>query len=419
MDQAELFRAIVDICLLIIAAEIATTIGVRLKLPRIMGPLLAGIIFGPYFLGGIIIGNITLIEYNELIFIFGEMGAVLLLFQAGLHMRFRELLKSGFAAFTIAAVGVIVPFGVGLLTSTVLGYSTMTGMIIGGALSATSIAISLKCLGDFNQLGSPEAKLIIGAAIIDDVLALSIASVILGVVSDPSSISALSFFRSIVSTLIVWFVFTAFSSWAIPRFTEYVDRLERFDATNQNLIPIASILLCFGFAGVSGTLGLSPLIGAFIAGMAVAGSRFEEDVAFFVDKLGILFIPLFFILAGAGVNPSSILTGNFLLIGLLGAGAVVSKFVGCGIPASYFLKDRERGLRVGYGMISRGEIGLVISNIGITYGLISDEIYAALITVVFITTILPPFLLRESYLNDPSCVLPASIKSVKNKKRLS
>jgi Kef-type K+ transport system membrane component KefB len=415
VEQAELFRAIVDICLLIIAAEIATTIGVRLKLPRIIGPLIAGIIFGPYLLGGIIIGNTPVIEYNELILVFGEIGAVLLLFQAGLHMRFRELLKSGVAAFTIAAVGVIVPFGVGLLTSTILGYGSMTGLIIGGALSATSIAISLKTLGDFNQLGSPEAKLIIGAAIIDDVIALSISSVILGVASESSSISALSFLRSIIITLGVWFVFSAFSSWAIPRFTEYINRLERFDATNQHLIPIASILICFGFAGVAGTLGLSPLVGAFIAGMAVAGSRFEEDVAFFVDTLGILFIPLFFILAGAGFNPSSILTGNFLLIGLLSAGAVASKLVGCGIPAQYFLKDKERGLRVGYGMISRGEIGLVISSIGITYGLISDEIYAALLTVVFVTTILPPFLLRESYLNDPSCVLPASVRRDGNK----
>jgi len=250
-------------------------------------------------------------------------------------------------------------------------------------LSATSIAISLKTLGDLNQLGSPEAKLIIGAAIMDDVIALSISSAILGIASDPSSISAFSFLRAIITTLGVWFVFSAFSSLAIPRFTEYINRLERFDATNQNLIPLASILICFGFAGVAGTLGLSPLVGAFIAGMAVAGTRFEEDVAFFVDTLGILFIPLFFILAGSSFNPLSILTSNFLLIGLLGAGAVSSKLVGCGIPARYFLKDRERGFRVGYGMISRGEINLVIASIGITYGLISDEVYAALLTVIF------------------------------------
>jgi len=407
MEQTELFRAMVDVCLLIIAAEIATTIGARLKLPRIVGPLIAGIVFGPYFLGGVMIDNTPLIEYNELIYIFGEIGAVLLLFQAGLHMRFRDLLKSGVAAFTIASVGVIVPFGVGLLISSILGYSSMTGLIIGGALSATSIAVSLKTLGDLNQLGSPEARLIIGAAIIDDVIALSISSAILGVASESSSISALSFLRSIIVTLVVWFIFSAFSSLAIPRFTEYINRLERLDATNQHLIQIASILLCFGFAGISGVLGLSPLVGAFIAGMAIAGTRFEEDVAFFIDILGILFIPLFFILAGAGFNPSSILTSNFLLIGLLSAGAVASKFVGCGIPARYFLKDRERGFRVGYGMISRGEIGLVISSIGITYGLISDEVYAALLTVVFITTLLPPFLLRQSYLIDPSSVSPA------------
>jgi len=134
LEQAELFRAIVDICILIIAAEIATTIGVRLKLPRIIGPLIAGIIFGPYFLGGVIIGNAPIIEYNELVFVFGEIGAVLLLFQAGLHMRFRDLLRSGVAAFTIASVGVTVSFGVGLLISSILSYNSMTGLIIGGGI---------------------------------------------------------------------------------------------------------------------------------------------------------------------------------------------------------------------------------------------------------------------------------------------
>ena len=144
--------------------------------------------------------------------------------------------------------------------------------------------------------------------------------------------------------------------------------------------------------------------------MAVAGSRFEEDVAIFVETLGIIFIPLFFILAGAGVNPQTILSADFFLIAILGLGAVVSKLVGCGIPAQFFLNNKEKGRRVGYGMISRGEIGLVISSIGTTYGLISDEIYAALITVVFITTLLPPFLLKQSYMNDPSCIIPDHVK---------
>ena len=406
MEQSTLFRAVVDICVLIIFAELASTIGARLRLPRILGPLFAGMLLGPYLLGGVIIGDKPFIEFTDLILVFSEIGAVLLLFQAGLHMKFSDLLKSGVASFTVALAGVVVPLLFGIAASSLLGYDLLVGMIIGGALSATSIAISLKCLGEYGQLGSQEAKIIIGAAVIDDVLALSIVSVILNIVSDPVNLRFSSMVRSVALTLLVWFLFSAFASRAVPWFTEYVDRLEKLDPIRQNLVPFASLMLCFGFAGVSGLLGLSPLIGAFIAGMAVAGSRFYEDVSEFTENLAVLFVPLFFIVTGSNVNPYAMLSGNFLLIGILSLGAVASKLVGCGIPAQYFLKSKEKGRRVGYGMISRGEIGLVIANIGTTYKIISDEVYVALIVVIFITTILPPILLGDSYLNDPSCVLP-------------
>lgn len=402
MEQEQLFRAIVDICILIIAAELATTIGAKFRLPRIIGPLVAGIIFGPHLLGNLSIFGSPLIEYNDIILIFGEIGSVLLLYQAGLHMRFRDLLNSGLASITVAAFGVVIPFLFGLAISSILGYDLLAGMIIGGTLSATSIAVSLKTLGELNQLGSSEAKLIIGAAIIDDVVALSLASVILSVVSEGVTITTGGFLRSILITLVVWFIFTAFSSWGIPKFTGYVDRLEHLDPVKQNLVPIASILICFGYAGISGLLGLSPLVGAFIAGMSVAGSRFEKEVAHIVEDLGIFFIPLFFILAGAGVNLNLIFSGNFLLIAILSLGAVVTKLVGCTIPARFFLKDKEKGLRVGYGMISRGEIGLVVSSIGLTYGLVSETIYTALIAVIFITTLITPFLLKHSYNQNAS-----------------
>jgi Kef-type K+ transport system membrane component KefB len=399
MEQADLFRAVVDICVLIIVAELTSTIGARFGLPRILGPLFAGVFMGPFMIGGIIVGDRPFIEYSDLILIFSEIGAVLLLFQAGLHMKFSDLMKSGVASLVVASMGVIAPFALGLLASTMLGYDWLVGMVIGGVLSATSIAISLKSLGEFRQLDSPEAKLIIGAAVIDDVLALSIASVILSVISDPVNLRA-SMVRSIVFTLLIWFVFTAFSSKVVPWFTEYIDRLEALDPVKQNLVPLASLMLCFGFAAVSGLVGLSPLVGAFMAGMAIAGSRFHHDVSEFAEHLGVLFVPLFFIVAGSQVNPYAMLTGNFLLMGVLGVVAIVSKLYGCGIPAQWFLKDKERGLRVGYGMISRGEIGLVIANIGTTYGIFGDEVYVALVVVIFITTLLPPFLLKRSYASE-------------------
>lgn len=146
------------ICLLIIVAELTSTISAKLGLPRILGPLFAGVIMGPHLIGGMIVGGKPFLEYNDLILIFSEIGAVLLLFQAGLHMKFSDLLKTGVSSFTVAITGVIVPFIIGIATSTLLGYDLLVGMIIGGALSATSIAISLKCLGEFKQLGSPSSS---------------------------------------------------------------------------------------------------------------------------------------------------------------------------------------------------------------------------------------------------------------------
>ena len=416
LEQTELFRAVVDICILIILAELTSTIAAKFNLPRILGPLLAGVLFGPYMLGGVEIGGTPFLEITDLVLIFSEIGAVMLLFQAGLHMKFSDLLKAGTASLTVAIAGVVVPFTIGILTSSMLGYDLIVGMIIGGSLSATSIAISLKCLGEFEQLGTPEAKLIIGAAVIDDVLALSIASVILSVISDPLSIRFTSVLRSVGFTLVLWFLLSAVTSKLVPWFSEWFDRLERLDPVRQNIVPLASLMLCFGLAGASGLLGLSPLVGAFMAGMAVAGSRFHREVSEFTEHLSVLFVPLFFIVAGANVNPFAMLSGNFLLIGVLSLGAVVSKLVGCGIPAQYFLKDKEKGLRVGYGMISRGEIGLVIASIGKNYGIVTDEVYVALIVVIFITTILPPILLGNSFVNDPSCVLPDYIRDRVRKK---
>jgi len=413
LEQAEIFIAVADICILIILAELASTLNDRLRLPRILGTIFTGILFGPYLIGGVEIGGRAFIEYNELIYVFAEFGAVLLLFEAGLHMKFSELLNTGKASFTVAAVGVVVPFGLGYFASTYLGYSVYVGLIVGGALSATSIAISLACLGEMAQLGSPEAKLIIGAAVIDDVLALSIASVILSMLAHAEPQSIFTILRLLITTVGLWFVLSAVSSRVIPNLMEWIMRLEGLDKVDQSLVSIFALLSCFGYASLAGLLGLSPLVGAFMAGMAVAGSKHHNAVQRFTNNLGILFIPLFFVVIGTQVNPYSVLHGNFLLMAILGVVAVVSKLVACGLPAQYFLGDKERGIRVGFGMISRGEIGLVISSMGITYGIISDEVYTALVVVIFITTLLPPFLLRRSYLSDPSCVLPDNIRDKK------
>ncbi len=395
MDEQALFRVVVDLCLLIVLAELSSTINARLKIPRIIGPLFTGIIFGPNLVGGIVLGGRPIIEFNDLVYIFSEIGAVMLLFSAGLHMRFSELMSIGLASTSVALVGVTVPYFLGLGAAVILGYSWYVGMIIGGSMAATSIAISLKCLEEMDKLETSEAKVILGAAVLDDVLALSLASVILAIIVGGRGVDAFEIMRLLGTTLVVWFLLTIVSSRLLPRIMNWVTKLGEI-----RIVEAVAILLCFGYASLSGRLGLSPLVGAFVAGMAIADSGCLERVKEFVETVEIFFVPLFFVVMGGSMNPRSLFTSDFALISVLSLVAIGSKLIGCGLPATFFLKDRNKALRVGFGMISRGEIGLVIASIGITYRIISNEVYTALILMIFVTSLIPPFLLRRSYLKE-------------------
>jgi Kef-type K+ transport system membrane component KefB len=397
MEQQILFRAVVDISILIALAELASGISAKLKIPRIIGTLSVGILFGPHFIGGLVLGNRPLIEYNELVYIFSEVGAVFLLFGAGLHMTFGELRRSGVASMTVGILGVILPYLLGFGATVFLGYDWKIAMIIGGSMAATSIAISLKSLDEMGQLNSREAKIILGAAVIDDVLALSLASVILSIIVQGAKITLIDIVLSVSKTLLVWFILTAVSVRVIPRLFDYIVMLR---IETGRLLEAFAILVCFSYAAFSGILGLSPFVGAFIAGMAIADSLYHDKIQEFIEKIELLFVPLFFIIMGTSVNPSSILHANFLLIVILCIVAIGSKLVGCGLPCFYLLRDRACAMRIGYGMISRGEIGLVIASIGITYRILPDEVYTALILMIFVTSLIPPFLLKKSYTNE-------------------
>ena len=393
-DQVTIFRSVVNICLLIALAEIASSINTKLNIPRIIGPLATGIIFGPKLIGGIQFFGKPLIEFNELVYVFAEVGAVLLLFSAGLHFTFGELKKSGLTSLAVAVVGVALPYSLGLMASTLLGYGWYIGMIIGGTMSATSIAISLQSLDDMGKLDTEEAKIIIGAAVIDDVLALSLASVILTIIVTPAQMTPSGIVTSLGRTLLVWMVLTLVSVRVIPGFLEWVNKIKD---NSGHLLEAASILVCFSYAAFSGNIGISPFVGAFIAGMAMADSSHIEMINEFITKIEIIFVPLFFIVMGISVDPESILHANFGLIVVLGIIAIMSKLVGCGLPAAWLTENKLCGLRVGIGMISRGEIGLVIASIGVTYNILPAEVYTALILTIFISSLVPPFLLKRSY----------------------
>ncbi len=243
-----------------------------------------------------------------------------------------------------------------------------------------------------NKLKTSEARIIINAAVIDDVLALAVFTVIVSIITGGHAVEPLEALWIVINALVLWFILLVIGTFIIPRL---IDRTVMWKA--KGIVESMAVLVCFGTAVLSASIGLSPLVGAFAAGMAVAGSKAIQRVREFIDKLGLIFIPMFFVVMGSAVDPRAFLTGDFaLFITIIGV-AIISKLVGCGLPATYFLKDRQRGIRVGLGMISRGEMGLVIAGVGLTAGILTEEIYAAMIAVIAVTAILPPIFLRRSY----------------------
>ena len=392
-------RAIVTICILVFSAKVLGEIFSWRKIPSVLGELSAGIILGPFALGSIIAVNGTsIIQINEIVLAFGEIGGILILFVAGLEMTFRDFRKVGTAGFVIGTVGVIVPFILGYGLSLALGLGTITGLVVGAALVATSISITALVLQELNRSRNIESRMMISAGVIDDVLGLAILGVIVSFISTSTPITAINVVVVILTSLGLWLALTVFAAFILPKIIDF------FSKGSEATTEAAATAACFGASALAAVLGLSPIVGAFAAGMAVASSHTIEKIRDYTKKISVIFSPVFFGLAGAQLDLRSFITSDwffYIFFIALVIVAVVSKMVGCGLPAVFFLKDRSKGLKVGYGMISRGEVGLIVAGVAISAGAITKSTYAAILGMIMITTILAPLLLRRAYDKEP------------------
>ncbi|MGD6809438.1 MAG: cation:proton antiporter [Candidatus Bathyarchaeia archaeon] len=394
-------RATVTICILVFSAKILGELFTKIKIPSILGELFAGIILGPFALGSIInINGTPLIEINEIVQAFGEIGGILILFVAGLEMTFNDFRRVGVSGFTIGTLGVVIPFAMGYGFSTLLGFETGACLVIAAALVATSISITSLVLQELNKTRTIECKTMVSAAVVDDVLGLAILGVIVSFISSPATaIDPLNVFGIIFASLAVWLILVVSASYILPKLINFTAR-GRSDET----VEAAATASCFGAAALAAALGLSPIVGAFAAGMAVASSNSIEKIREYAKKISTIFSPVFFALAGAAFNIQSFLTTDWFFYGFfiaLVVIAIASKLVGCGIPALFFLKDKSKAYKVGVGMISRGEVGLIIAGVAISAGVISQSVYSAIIGMIIITTIITPIMLKRSYDKTP------------------
>jgi len=387
-------HVIISLALLLFTAKIFAEIFHRVKLPIVLGELLAGIVIGPYALGGLPLFNgEPLVILDETIKNIGELAAIVILFVAGLEITPREFLRGGASSFTIGALGVIVPFFVGYFVFSLYGLDALETLLIATALTATSIAISIQVLSSLGKMQTKEARLILGAAIVDDILAIAVLSVVLTIVQTGNTTPDIMEITFLILKILGLFIVLLVGSIVIVPRILHRERLWK----SQGSIEGITTAIFFGGAGIAALVGLSPIVGAFAIGMAVASTRLIKQVEEYVHKLQIIFAPLFFAIIGAQVDLRGINLDVLLIAGILVFIAIVTKMLGCGLPSLLFLKDKSKAMRVGIGMVSRGEVGLIVAGVGATSGVLSGDVYTAIIVMVAVTTIITPIWLKKAY----------------------
>jgi Kef-type K+ transport system membrane component KefB len=385
---------IISLAVLLFSAKLFAELFHRIKMPVVLGELLAGIIVGPFALGGLPIFNgEPLVILDETVKHIGEIAAIVILFIAGLEITPREFLRGGAASFTVGSLGVIVPFFVGFYIFLTFGLEAIESMLVATALTATSIAITIQVLTELGKMQTKEARLILGAAIVDDILAIAALSVVTTMVHTGDTTPAILDIAFLILKILGLFAVLLIGSVIlIPRIL-HIERLWRSEGSMEGVTTAAF----FGAAGLAAFVGLSPIVGSFSVGMAVASTRVIKKVEEYVSKLGIIFAPLFFAIIGAQVDLRGVNIEVLYLSGIIIAIAVVTKLVGCGLPALIFLKNKGRAMKVGIGMVSRGEVGLIVAGVGVSSGALSADIYTTVIIMVALTTIITPIWLKIAY----------------------
>lgn len=390
--ETHFIEIIIGVGILLFAAKLMAEIFLRMKLPIVLGELLAGMIIGPFALGSFLIfDGKPLLQIGSEIRVLGEIGAIVILFMAGLEMTPKEFLRGGKASFTVGTLGVIAPFFAGLVVFQIFGFDLFQSMLIATALTATSVAISIQVLSEFGKIKSAEARLIIGAAVVDDILAIAILSVVTSLGGDVTQVDVLDVTFTVLKILGFFAVILIVSIIVIPKII--TPRLWKAKGSVEG-IATASF---FGAAALAGSIGLSPIVGAFAVGMALSTTKVFEKVESFISKIGLIFAPLFFAIIGAQVDFRGIDMEILILSGIIIVIAVVTKLFGCGLPAWAFLKSRTQGMRVGIGMISRGEVGLIVAGVGLSAGVLTSSVYSTIVLMVAATTIITPIWLKMDY----------------------
>ncbi|KRM13038.1 cation:proton antiporter [Paucilactobacillus suebicus] len=369
------------IALMLFCTAIVGTLAQRFQIPAVIGQIVVGIILGPALL--------NIVHPNEILSFLAEIGVIILMFMAGLESDLQLLKRYLRPSLSVAVCGVIVPMVVFVVAGKVANLTTEHAVFWGITFAATSVSITVEVLQEMKRLNGKEGTTILGAAVVDDILAVLILSVFVTLTHDGGSGNQLPLQWSLLIQLVYFVAVYLFVKWVAP----WVMRLGNRMLVNS-APTILSIVVCLTMAYVADLVGLSAVVGAFFAGIAVGQTSVRQEIENTVTPIGYaFFIPIFFVSIGLEMKFDGVLD-QWVLILVLTILAVVTKLYGGAIGAKLTGFSWSSGLAVGAGMISRGEMALIIAQIGLSANILSGGQYSDLVIVIVLSTLIAPLMLK-------------------------
>lgn len=386
-----MYENLKDLAIIIAAAELFALLSRKIKLPQVVGQIIAGLLIGPCLLGWV--------HNTEYVKIFAEVGVVLIMFSAGLETDLKTLLKTGPIAILIAIMGVAVPLVLGtVITMVFRGFEAIgtpefyKALFIGVIMTATSVSITVQTLKEMGKLQSELGTTIVSAAIIDDVIGIVVLTVVLGMAKGDSSGVG-----SILLKTGLFFVLAVGIGFLLYKLYSFLDK--RYP--HRRRIVIISIVLCFALAYVAEHFfGIAEITGAFVAGVILCNIQDSSYVDRRVNITSYLFFaPIFFASIGLKTDLTGITWGLMAFAGAFVAVALISKIIGCGFAGKVTGHTWKESLVIGIGMMTRGEVALIIAQKGIDAGIISAEEFTPVILLIIFSSVLTPIFLKLAFKN--------------------
>ena len=364
------------------SAKILGEVFIRLRMPAIVGELLAGVVLGNYVLG-------IISTENHVLMSFAEIGVIFLLFHVGLEIRVKDLFAVGRTAVFVGLLGVIFPLILGFLTVFVIGYDFVESLFISTAILATSVGISVKVLQDMGLIKHKVAYIVLGAAVLDDILALIVLAIVKGLARQ--EFHAVEFSLLVVESL----AFVGFLTWWGPKVAKRTRKwVEKLNIPEGPFV--LSVILCLGLAELADVIGLAAIIGSFMAGIVIDEMAGVYDLENKVKYVNEFLLPFFFVMMGAHLDPRTFAQPRLLFLVLfISAVAALSKMIGAGLAT--WKEDWRTRIQTGICMIPRGEVGIIVALIGLSLHSITQEIYAVVLGMSLITTIITPPLIVAAF----------------------